>query len=93
MIDFITWSEITGVPVNPPTDKKLPDFYVLVTFNGNYTATLETLQSNSILVKDATLAQLKAALYVLSLGIFDPLLSLMSDIFSSLHHCRVHAQR
>jgi hypothetical protein len=69
MIDFITWSEITGVPVNPPTDKKLPDFYVLVTFNGNYTATLETLQSNSILVKDATLAQLKAALYVLSLGV------------------------
>jgi len=69
MIDFIMWSEITGVPVNPPTDKKLPDFYVLVTFNGNYTATLETLQSNSILVKDATLAQLKAALYVLSLGV------------------------
>jgi hypothetical protein len=69
MIDFVMWSEITGIPVNPPIEKKMPDFYVLVTFNGNYTATLVTMESNSILVKDATLAQLKAALYVLSLGV------------------------
>lgn len=69
MIDFVMWSEITGIPVNPPIDKKLPDFYVLVTFNGNYTANLVTLTTTSILVQDGTLAQLKAALYVLSLGI------------------------